>query len=367
MKKKQKFELKELNQGYWVAAKENIFIHSYIKEALIYRDPLTADLLKKFKDYYPIKNDNTSETNQLKLKIEEKWNVNILETATAKPHICGFKTTEEMQKACNTDHKPLIIGNKFRTEPVVGFNFPFESLMETSPNLLTIQINLDVINRNYLKFIKKAVCEITEKCLKRNNKKQKLPLGEIKELAKLYSLKEQTFNKYLKWYDLHMGEDLQKIAGLRFREIAKVNLCELIERKCPKKLEDIKSAIEKGNIKNLDKKSQKIIKEYTGESIEWEDAVEKAVKLIWEVIHRKPYPAKKPKELFNCPDHGKNCPIDCPNLNESRRIFNNRFKLRRLYTQHDMSHFEDPQGEKTPAKGKSQKIIGLQKIQEEDF
>jgi hypothetical protein len=108
-----------------------------------------------------------------------------------------------------------------------------------------------------------------------------------------------------------MGEDYNTPKGFTFRTIAFLDYAE--KERPDQKDKAIERVKQKG-------------KRWIGHPISGEDAVEKGVKLIYQAIHRKPYPAKKKAELFNCPIHGELCPADCKNLEKSMEIFNNRWK-----------------------------------------
>ena len=217
-----------------------------------------------------------------------------------------------MQRKHETELKPLIVNNKFRAEPIVGFLFPCESVIPASPNLLTVQINLDVINQNDADFVKKNVWGITKKYLNRKRNKQKLPSGEIGELTKLYSIiKEDTFNKYLRWYDYH----LQHRIG--FRLIAFIeNQIRGDSDKAKSLIEKIIKKPKKPQVGNYNPRTKKV--EVLGE-----DKIEKAVKLIYKAIYREDYSKKKIEPFIeldnrNCPIHRNidSCPLNCQHLQD---------------------------------------------------
>jgi hypothetical protein len=89
------------------------------------------------------------------------------------------------------------------------------------------------------------------------------------------------------------------------------------------------------------------------EIVKREDNVDKGVKLIYNAIHRKPYPLQKVrKELFRCQIHGDLCNKDCPNYIESKRILDDRTKLPPIITDGDISTIADSKGIQPPAKSK---------------
>jgi len=140
------------------------------------------------------------------------------------------------------------------------------------------------------------------------------------------TIDDKVFKKYLKWYDLHMKE------GLSFRKIA---LYEILEKKRPKEAEQYKRKLEeKTKTVKIGRHKEITLKGFIGEPIKGEDNVEKKVKLIYQAIHRKPYPStpKKKQERFNCPEHGNGCPKNCSYLNQYEKDFNRQYKLKPLYT-----------------------------------
>jgi len=186
-------------------------------------------------------------------------------------------------------------------------------------------------------------------------------LGDPLELGFIYHIDEETFKKYLKWYDLHMGDDYTKPQGYTFRTIA---VLERIEKNAPEKVKAVKEYLS-----GRRPKGRKSLKGVIGEPVKGEDHVEVAVKLIYQGIHRKPYPARKSKELFfKCPQHGDNCPRNCKNLQESWKAFNKRHSLRKgkmILAPH--SHeIADPSGSPAPSKSKGQIMRGVEKLAEKD-
>lgn len=153
----------------------------------------------------------------------------------------------------------------------------------------------------------------TEIKKRREEGQGRLPaLGDPKELGFIATIEDDVFNKYLKWYDLHMGNDYHTPKGLPFRTIA---YHEYLERKHPDKAEEAKRKIETER------------KGIIGQSIQGEDNIEKGVKLIYQAIHRKEYPSKKRLGLYKCPVHGKDCPKNCSYLKDYMKDFNKKKML----------------------------------------
>lgn len=138
---------------------------------------------------------------------------------------------------------------------------------------------------------------------------------DSKELGFISLIPDDVFANYLKWYDYHMGGDYQIPKGLPFRTIARREFLEKKFRDEPDKLEEGK------------RKLQERAKFIKGLPVKGEDNVEKGIKLIYQAIHRKLYPSKKRQGLFNCPQHGENCPKNCLYLETWMKDFNKKTTL----------------------------------------
>lgn len=175
---------------------------------------------------------------------------------------------------------------------------------------------------------------IKSKIHERKAKGQKhLPaVGDSKEVGFITSRKieDEVFEKYLKWYDLHMGKDYNTPKGFNFRTIASHDW---LEREYPEKAEEGKRRIaERTKTIKFRSGRERTIKGVVGEPVKGEANVEKGVKLIYQAIHRKAYPSRKKMELFNCPEHGGNCPKECTYLKAKMRDLNKRTLLKSLVT-----------------------------------
>lgn len=167
-----------------------------------------------------------------------------------------------------------------------------------------------------------------------------------KELGFITAIADDAFANYLRWYDLHMGGDFSTPKGLPFRTIAYYNF---LEQEHPEIAEEGKRRIAERTktIKTRNGK-EKTLKGVIGEPIKGEDNVEQGVKLVYQAIHRKAYPSKKKLGLFNCPEHGRDCPIDCPNAKEWYKKFNlSKTNFKDLHTT-DPSDIENFPDEKQP-------------------
>jgi hypothetical protein len=146
----------------------------------------------------------------------------------------------------------------------------------------------------------KRALKHAEESYKRACKKMK----KMKNLKFLYSLQEETFYKYIRWYDLHIYEMLS------FRMIAYIE-----------------------KYKNYPEFQMNLKKVRT--PVKGEDHVEKGVKLIYEAIHRKTYrqKARSFEEVYACPEHHNNqCPANCEHLKKWEVIFNRAYSPDKGYT-----------------------------------
>jgi len=318
MGKKKSIEVKQQNQFIYIFDKQTFFTQR--KKALISRDPLTKELLKKLDEFRPNKSKpSEEEIETIRQRLADKWNVGIIVTGAAKPFVTGLPVIKNHTKTdCLSPVKfsydgttiqemePLIIINNIAWNPVESF-YPFTTgiLRESKVGTIELCINLNLLDQNDAAEIKQAVWSIIKKHLPKNKPKGKVV--DIKELSFIYDEKQETFNNYIQWYDWHINE------LLGFRVIA-----------------FLKKEIEKGNtdVKDLINKLQN--KQFpigTRKSYKGEDNVEKGIKLIYEAIHRKKYPAKKDRhETFlddDCPVHSPNkCPVSCKHWGKLYDKFN---------------------------------------------
>jgi len=306
--------------------KEKIFLER--KKALIYRDPLTQELLNELQRYNP-QLGKSPQLKEILNQLEKKWFVSIVIPAevnyAAQSH--GFQPDKIYERTvekkiaingnefletlfCKPTNEPFVIQNRFKNEPIV-FCIPTDS---GDPYLfgqrffndnLTIQIDLNLINQNDARYVKNTVWKIVKKYLKEgipdNSYIMKSLYGmeapgyDPEELTFLYHCKEKTFSNNLRYYDM-------KMAGLTFRLIA------LVEKtKEPSKREErYKQLVESARI-------PKVHKPEPGES-----RVREGFKQIYKAIQRNSPPIKEQdivtEKKYNCPEHGKNCNLECSHL-----------------------------------------------------
>jgi hypothetical protein len=324
---------------------------------LIVRDPLAIEAVKEA-DKLPLPigtNDWTPKIQGLVAKLEKKWNVTVLFTRDQK---CRYKLSGwKYDDSIDPDGiRPLVIKMKDindsegwvrrAVEPIWFHRLNASKKREAalqplinyldgnrfaSEDRLFIGLDLNLIDSNDARFIKKTVWSIIKRYLAKRKEegKKKRILDEPKELLFIYDCREQTFQNYLRWYDLNIGTDYQKPNGSSFREIA---FCEYMQRNHRELYGDIKERIVHRTKVIRSTKGERVLKGVIGEAnkeaVKREDAVGKGVKAIYGAIHRKAYPSKKTKQKeYNCPVHGSLCREDCSYLKQFMKDFNRRMML----------------------------------------
>ena len=211
--------------------------------------------------------------------------------------------------------------------PLGGYDEKDNVYIRVSPGRIPIGIDIGGLTEKDKEKVTEEIWNIIKSKIKERKAKGQKYISAIrdpKELGFITSSKveDKDFEKYLKWYDLHMGGDCNTPKGLPFRTIAAY---EFLEKEYPDKAEEGKRKIAEKN-KTIKSSSgrEKTIKGVVGESARGEDNVEKRVKQIYQAIHRSPYPAKKKMDLFNCPEHGDKCPKECKYLKAKVKDFNKR-------------------------------------------
>jgi hypothetical protein len=188
-------------------------------------------------------------------------------------------------------------------------------LIKKEEQHLYIDIDLTTLDMNDAKEVKQQVWEMVKNRLQDKRKKE-APPSKIKqshfkddrpELAFIYHIKEEVFQKYLWWYNIHQNEkfSFRIIAYIdKVRKRGKINIDEVIER-----------------FRNIKKR--------WGTPEKGEDAVGKGIKLIHKAIHGMDYSAKDIEpitEKYDCPKHGNKCPHNCKYLMNWFQRFDNSMK-----------------------------------------
>jgi hypothetical protein len=217
--------------------------------------------------------------------------------------------------------------NPFNKPPIL---FDINDIYRMSEKWIPILVNVSRLNKSDARTIKQQIWAVINNNLGKGGTKK--PHDEFKECTFLYHLRgEKTFQNYLRWYDLNVGSNDQAPNGYSFRAIALLNN---VWHKDPEFYEDAKKQIANRTKIVRSTRGERVLKGVVGKPIKGEDMVEKAVKLIYNAIHRRPYPSKKSKQKkYNCPAHGVSCPKHCSYLKTFMKDFDRRHMLfKPLYT-----------------------------------
>lgn len=269
--------------------------------------------------------------------------------------IPAIKEDIEIKRAGNADEQGILHGIG-----AYDAGFPNRVYIPIPKGIIPILIDIgglsdrrDVVTKQVWNIVKEAIKK------RRVKKSEQLSrIGDSSELRFIYTADDAGFKKHLRWYDMHTTEHLS------FRDIARKCLLEIIKEKIPDKAKVIEAKIK--DYKTLNKNAQKYLISQIGSNIkiDWEDAVEKAVRNIKKAIHRE---SKKEYDITYCPIHGnwENCPEGC-----NKKIFDQRHRplmLKKRRFSKDPDSIPDPNGEQPPAKSKQRKMMDLQKyLTEED-
>ena len=294
--------------------KEKKYHHDMVNERLrqlMVRDPLVIDFQKRMKKFY---DDNPqlkkgfhylkfpSKMQEIHNQIDKKWNVPLIEWVMADARISlTQKILSRITELTPSHWRPAY--------KVVSH------LKEKQADHLYLDIDLTTLDMNDARQVKQQVWQMIKDRLRERIIKDSRPTrikqshykDDRPELAFIYHTKEETFQKYLRSYDIYMREKLgfRLIAYIdRVRKQSEINAEELLKRLRSKKLK-------------------------WGNPIKGEDAVEKGIKLIHKAIHGADYSAKDTEpinEEYNCPRHGKKCSPGCNYIKYWMGIFNRVIK-----------------------------------------
>jgi hypothetical protein len=277
---------------------------------------------------------------KLREEVVSKWNVNLRfhfpqEQVSVEPLVedsaIWVRTPCPASHAFGWDsHKPHMSDWSPYPKPFKKDELGKPTIPGAAGTWLPILVNVSRQNKNDAKIVKKQLWSVIEANLQVSAAKS--PAWESQTCSFVYSIrKEKTFQDYLRWYDWAIGTDYQKPDGYSFRAIALLNDIWLNH---PELYENAKEEIANRTKIIQSTRGERVLKGVVGEPVKGEDNVEKAVKLIYNAIHRKPYPSKKTKQKnYNCPVHGVECPSMCRYLKKWMKDFNRRMMLfKPLYT-----------------------------------
>jgi hypothetical protein len=225
---------------------------------------------------------------------------------------------------------------------VNSYSFKDNNLVYCEPHKIPLIIDPSGLNFKDAEKVKKVVWDIVKKDLGTKKKAENgvasnarkgerwnppIPGDEPKELAQIFHSREDTFKKYLYWYDLKMEDiSFRLIAVIEKNKTQKkkqeaVNY--LREEKKKPKIERLRKE-KSGKIGNRLIEENGIIKEVRTRG---ESTVRGGFNIIFRAIHRTNPPTKErdiqtysheqiPKH--NCPEHGEDCSL-YPNCNYRER------------------------------------------------
>lgn len=304
------------------------------KIELIKRDPLTQEWNKLNREegearinYLFIGNpieyesDTSNRLEDIARELERKWNINLLPAPgnqddpllglkiNAYPNATVFDATDYIKERFISMLKRSLNKSHYRDllERRDWIFFPGEGGFERGnyfekvyiPILkgqIPIIIDPGGVNEKNITEVLAQVRNILKKRIKERKSKipgQRKPLPQVgnpPELGFIYSSGEETFYKYLIWYDLKMA------GGLSFRLIA---LCELKIPDKEKRQQKLKELSEEKKLK-------------IGKSVRGESNVRTGFNKIFRAVHRTRPPSKESDiqgeqysklQLFACPDH----------------------------------------------------------------
>ena len=285
------------------------------------RDPLIKNYGNVLKKWLKARSDSdlTAKADDLADQIRKKWAVRIYIPETTIQGLTDFwfPTALDIYISVEDARKKSSIvlqgkgDAKFKT---ICASFKRNHLIYCPPHKIPIIIDPTLLILNDAKIVKAAVWDIVKAEIEKQRSIIKgraltIPPREPKALAKVLHCHPDTFLKYLHWYDL-------KKAGFPFRIIAIIEFFNKPDAK-------------EGKYKHYAglKKKPKI-----GKSIKGESTVREGYNLIHRAIFRNSALSQEEHisilEEYNCPNHGKDCTIDCDYFKQWVTIFNNEEKER---------------------------------------
>jgi hypothetical protein len=314
------------------------------KYALMIRDDEFNNYIEKSRQWLRNPNDETltKEVGQLKQRVKDKWNARIHWPESTIQGVTDFwMLLYEPYKAVVDARimSTLLIDEDGK---ITIASFKDNGLIHCPPDKIPIIINPTILTLHDPKTVKNEVWEIVKAEIGKRKKTVEgrnfaddlvdfLPAGYIKEkktnkgrdfavpaqepeeLATVLRCRPETFNKYLRWYDLKMEGGRR----LSFRLIALIEFRSRTEDKEQKFREHI----------NRKKKLRNIGPE-KGES-----TIREGFNIIYRAINRESAPALEEhiptSEKYDCPQHGENCSDfpDCAYREHWLTNFDNKNKM----------------------------------------
>lgn len=291
------------------------------KYALMQRDPLIKNYSNILKKWLKARNDSdlAAKADNLADQIRKKWAVRIYIPETTIQGLTDFwfPTTLDVYISVEDarEKSSMVLQGKDDTGfKITCASFKRNHLIYCPPHKIPIIIDPTLLTLIDARIVKTAVWDIVKAEIEKQRNIVKgraltIPPREPKALSEVLHCHPDTFLKYLRWYDL-------KKLGLPFRLIALIEFFNKPDAK-------------EGKFKHYAslKKKPKI-----GTSVKGESTVREGYNLINRAIFRNSALSQQEHfsilEDYNCPNHGKDCTLDCDYLKQRVAIFDIEEKAR---------------------------------------
>jgi hypothetical protein len=287
------------------------------KYPLMIRDDLVQNLVEKHKQWRKNCFDETltQEVEQLKKQVKDKWNARLY---WPEPTLQGvtdlWVIVCEPYKAVK-DAKGESTLRIDKNGEITLASSKENGLIDCPPQKIPIIIDPTILTLHSAQTVKEEVWKIVKAEIEKRKNTTKgrdfaVPAKEPEALAAVFRCHSETFEKYLRWYDL-------KKAGLTFRLIGLIEFRSKPEEREQKFEEQIRR---KEKFKNLG-------------PIEGESTIRAGYNIIHRAIFRTPAPTQEDLILtsgkYNCPEHGESCSDyqDCAYREHWLADFDNRNKM----------------------------------------
>lgn len=338
------------------------------KYELMLRDPLFNFFIQKERERLKNPHDESlwEEAQELDRQLWEKWRARIHWPESTVQGLTDFWMLVREPHRAVTDAREggtLIINEQGK---IIWASFDENNLIYCPPHKIPLIIDPTILTLHDINVIKEEVAKIVKDEIKKRKKalQKKGDLGSLNlnlksdgtqaesmtdfpyastpdepaELAPLLRCRQETFEKYLRWYDL-------KMKGLTFRLIALVEF----HGKPHAKNEQFEKILAR-------KRKPKVGKPVKGES-----AVRAGFTLIYRAIHRKIPPNQEDQipshDKYICPHHGSECPEDCDYLKQWLTDFDNKHPMKPIKER----LFHDQREDLKEGQQRAAQFIGLMK------
>jgi hypothetical protein len=271
------------------------------KRELMLRDPFVIQYLDTSFQCFeePLNRALIEKWYQLTKEVEEKWSANIYFPESTKQGVTDWFRVESKPYKAVVDARwgaTYILKSGEKGFESIMASFQDNSLIYCEPHKIPIIIDPTILTLRDEKKVKDAVWDIVTPEIGKHKKTIRgrdfaVPPKEPEELAAVLRCKSETFEKYLRWYDLKMEGG----RGLSFTLIALIEF----HSKPGDREQKFEDQIHR-------RKKPKIGKRVKGES-----TIREGFNIIFRAIFRTPAPVQEDDiptlETYNCPDHGDSC------------------------------------------------------------